>query len=86
MQFLALQRNLTVKDIFVEVEGSIDFSKALGISDANRAGFSGLNLKIRFDSDMTSDEKKSFINDVLKIGAAIDNVDNPTPVKYELID
>ena len=86
MQLLALQRKLTVEDIFVEVEGSIDFSKALGISDANRAGFSGLNLKIRFNSDITKDEKISFINDVLKIGAAIDNVDNPTPVKYEIID
>lgn len=86
MQLLALRRNLTVTDIFVEVEGSIDFSKALGINDANRAGFSGLNLKIRFNSSMTKEEKKSFINDVLKIGAAIDNVDNPTPVKYEVID
>lgn len=84
MQLLALQRNLTVKDIFVEVEGCIDFSKALGISDVNRSGFAGLNLKIRFNSDMTKDEKESFINDVLKIGAAIDNVDNPTPVKYEI--
>ncbi len=86
MQLLALQRNLTVKDIFVAVEGSIDFSKALGISDANRAGFSGLNLKIRFHSEMTTAEKRSFIQDVLKIGAAVDNVDHPTPVKYEIID
>ncbi|SHE74520.1 OsmC family protein [Dysgonomonas macrotermitis] len=86
MQLLALQRNLTITDIFVEVEGHIDFSKALGISNTNRAGFSGLNLKIRFDSDMIKSEKESFINDVLKIGAAIDNVDNPTPVKYEITD
>ncbi|MDR2938526.1 MAG: OsmC family protein [Prevotellaceae bacterium] len=87
MQLLALQRGLSVKNIRVEVEGSIDFSKALGASNANnRAGFSGLNLKIRFDADMTKDEKKSFVNDVLKIGAAIDNVDNPTPVKYEIVN
>lgn len=86
MQLLALQRNLIIKDIFVQIEGNIDFSKALGINDANRAGFSGLNLKIRFESDMTKEEKKLFINDVLRIGAVIDNVDNPTPVEYEIIN
>lgn len=86
MQLLALQRNFFIKDIFVEVEGSIDFSKALGLSDANRAGFSELNLKIRFDSNMTKEEKELFINDVLKVGAAIDNVNNPTPVKYKIIN
>jgi len=87
MQLLALQRNLIVKNIYVEVEGFIDFSKALGISNAkSRTGFSELNLKIRFDSTMTKEEKELFINNVLKIGAAIDNVDNPTPVKYEIIN
>ncbi|WP_029902428.1 OsmC family protein [Prevotella sp. 10(H)] len=86
MQLLALQRNLAISNIRVTVEGQIDFSKALGISEANRAGFSGLHISIKFDSYMTKEEKKSFINDVLKVGAAIDNIDNPTPVSYEIID
>lgn len=86
MQLLALQRNLEMTDISVKVEGTIDFAKALGISDANRSGFSGLKLKIQFKSDMTKSQKGAFVNDVLKIGAAIDNVDNPTPVSYEVIE
>lgn len=85
MQLLALQRNLDISEISVNVEGTIDFSKALGISNENRAGFSSLELKIQFKTEMTKLEKEAFVNDVLKIGAAIDNVDNPTPIKYEII-
>lgn len=39
MQLLALQHNLDITDISVKVEGTIDFAKALGISNTNRAGF-----------------------------------------------
>jgi len=86
MQLLSIKRNLSITDISVIVEGKIDFSKALGISDANRAGFPNLNLKISFKSDMTKAQKESFINEVIRIGAAIDNVENTTPVSYEIID
>lgn len=86
MQLLALQRSLNISDISVKIEGNIDFSKALGISDANRAGFSSFMLKIKFKSEMTKVEKKSFIDDILKLGAAIDNVNNSTPVSFEIID
>lgn len=43
-------------------------------------------LKIHFKSEMTKSQREQFVNDVLKIGAAIDNVDNPTSVSYEIIE
>lgn len=84
MQFVALQRNLKISGISVKIEGTIDYSKAMGISDANRAGFSGFKLKIAFKSDMTPAQKQAFMANVFKMGAVIDNVDNTTPVTYEI--
>lgn len=86
MQFLAYQKNIAISDITVTIDGQTDFAKAMGISNENRAGFQELSVKISFKSDMTSDEKKNFINQVLEVGAAIDNIANPTPVKYEITE
>jgi len=86
MQFLANQRNIALSNITVTIDGQIDFAKAMGVSNKKRAGFQELGVKISFTSNMTSSEKKKFINQVLEVGAAIDNIANPTPVKLEIIE
>lgn len=84
IQFIAMQRNIDVRNIQVSVEGSIDFSKAMGISDKERAGFGGLKVLIRFDSSMTPGEKAAFIEHVFDCGASIDSIRNTTPVTYAI--
>lgn len=86
LQFLAAQRNLNISNISVKVEGSIDFSKAIGVSDKNRAGFSSLNVKVSFEAPMNRAEKEALMSDVFRVGAAIDNIQNTTPVNYEIIE
>lgn len=86
MQFIAMQRGLKIENISVAVEGVIDFSKAMGIQSSNRAGLSSLKTKIYFKSSLNDEEKKMFLSDVFKVGAAIDNIQNTTPVTYEIID
>lgn len=85
MQFLAAQKNLPVHNIQVTVSGDIDYSKAMGISDKERAGFQGFRIGIRFDSPMSADDKARFLQNVFRCGASIDSIQNATPLTYELL-
>lgn len=85
IQFIAMQRNIEVRNIQVTVEGSIDFSKAMGISDKERAGFRDLRVRIRFDAAMSATERADFIKTVFECGASIDSIENTTPLTYEVL-
>lgn len=86
IQFLAFQKQIKITDINIDVEGEIDFSKAMRIKTKKRAGYEALKAKISFKSDLSPKEKKEFIDDVFAIGAVIDNITNKTEIKYEIID
>ena len=85
IQLIAAQRNIDVTNIKVKVEGTVDFAKALGISDAKRAGLEGLDALISFDAPLSKEEKQQIIDQVAAVGAALDNIENPTPLTYTLI-
>lgn len=84
IRFLAMQKDIDVRNIGVTVEGSIDFSRVMGLSDEARAGFEGLNIRIRFDSSLSDAEKHDFISRVFECGASVDSIRNPTPMTYEI--
>ncbi len=84
MQFVAAQRGLDVRNIQVTVEGTIDFSKAMGLRTPHRAGYAGLHVTVQFDSSLSPDEKTRFLQTVFEYGASIDNIEHATPVTYEL--
>lgn len=85
IQFIAMQKNIPVGNIQVSVEGHIDFSRAMGISDEERAGFHDLKVGIKFDAPISAQEKEEFIQSVFQCGASIDSIQNATPVKYEIL-
>ncbi len=86
IQLIAAQRDIQVNNIKVAVEGTVDFAKALGISDAGRPGLAGLNAHISFEAPLLSEEQKQqIIDQVAAVGAALDNIENNTPVTYTLI-
>lgn len=84
IQLLAVQQKLDISNIKVSVTGTVDFSKAMGVSDEHRAGFPSLTVKLSFTSSLSEAQKNKLIVDVSRIGAAIDNIENATPVKYIL--
>lgn len=86
IQFIAMQRNIDVRNIRVSVEGAIDFSKAMGISDKERAGFGDLKVRIGFDSNLAPTEKAAFLEHVFACGASIDSICKPTPVTWSLVE
>ncbi len=85
IQLIAAQRNIDITNIRVRVEGTVDFAKALGISNVKRAGLEGLNALISFDAALSKEDKQQIIDQVAAVGAALDNIENPTPLTYTLI-
>ncbi len=86
LRLVAMLDKLDINNIEVQVEGDIDFSKALGNATTNRAGFSGLKVKISFESSLSKNEQQLFIQKAMSRGAVLDNVLNKTPVSYEMIN
>ena len=86
IQFIAIQRNIDVKNIHVIVEGDIDFSKAMGVSNKERAGFKALEVGVEFDTNLNPHEKTEFMKNVVECGASIDNILNSTPIDYKILD
>lgn len=86
IQLFSTIRKLDITNISVEVKGTIDFSKALGVDTTNRAGFEALEINISFKSGMSPEQKTALLDDIFNVGAAIDNVNNTTPVSYKLVD
>ncbi len=86
IQFIAIQRNIDVKNIHVSVEGDIDFSKAMGVSEKERAGFKAIKVDVAFDTNLSPPEKTEFMKRVFECGASIDNILNTTPVNFEVLE
>ena len=86
LRFVAMLDKLDIKNIEVQVEGEVDFSKAMGLDTTKRAGLFGLNVKISFESTMTKSEQQAFVDKAMERGAVLDNVRNKTQVLYEIIN
>jgi uncharacterized OsmC-like protein len=83
-RLIAMQRNMTVRGISAVVESELDFAKALGTGQEKRAGFSGFKIITKIDADMSAKDKRKFIEEIASRCPMCDNMENPTPVSYEL--
>lgn len=83
-RLIAIQRDMNIRAIDVVVESELDFAKALGMSQEKRAGFAGFKITAQIDSDMSREDKKKFIQEIRSRCPMCDNLENPTPVSYEL--
>ena len=78
---VAMQRKIQLRGVDVEVSGDVDVDVLLGKHKNARAGFEGLEIKVKLDADMTQEEKEAFIHEVDSRCPVSDNISNPTPVK-----
>ncbi|MEZ4526902.1 MAG: OsmC family protein [Desulfobacterales bacterium] len=83
-RLIALQRNMSLREIEAVVESELDFAKALGTGQEKRAGFEGFKIIAKIDADMSLADKKKFIEEIASRCPMCDNILNPTPVSYEL--
>jgi len=83
-RLLALQKKMNLKSIEAVVEGELDFARALGASQEKRAGYSGLKVAVKLDADLSTAEKKAFLEEIRARCPMCDNLTVPTPIRYEL--
>jgi len=83
-RLIAIQKKLDVDSIQAIVESELDFARALGISKKKRAGFSGFKIVVKINSNMSIKQKQAFLKEIETKCPMCDNLQNQTPINYEL--
>lgn len=83
-RLVAMQKNLPVRSIQAQVEGELDFARALGMKSKKRVGFSGLKLQMTIEGALSVEDKKKLVDEIAARCPMCDNLATATPVAYEL--
>ena len=84
INIVAKEQNIKIDEIKINIDGDVDPSKLLGISDKNRAGFQSLNVDIDFKTDESKEKIDLLFNDVKQRCPINDNLSNPLPIDYDV--
>jgi uncharacterized OsmC-like protein len=83
-RIIAMQKRIKLNGMDMKIEGVFDTEIILGKSKENRPGLTGINVTLNIDSDMTKEEKKAFVEEIDSRCPVSDNIENATPVKFEV--
>ena len=83
---IARQQKLAVRAIDVQVRGELDIEIGAGRSTAGRAGFTGLDVRIAVDADLSPADKAAFVAEIRRRCPVGENLENPTPVSYHMVE
>ncbi len=79
-RFLAMEKQIELKDLRVSVAGDADPSRAFGLTTDTRAGFSQLSVLVEFSSLLQENAKEEFRRELLERCPLCDTLSNPTPL------
>ncbi len=79
----ATAAGITINDLTIEVEGDLDLHTFLGLSDGN-AGFGSIAVKVRLDSDASSEALQELHDKVTKTSPVGHTLSRAVPVDIEL--
>ncbi len=85
-RIIASERQIELKDISLSIQGEIDPSRAFGIMSAKRAGFSHLSAQLNFVSELSSEEKEEFYQQLMSRCPLCDTISNKTPLEIEILN
>jgi len=77
---VAQNRNIQLRSVKATLEAGMDLQGILGIDDAVRNGFDGIQVHYEIDADATQDEIAALVAQSQKRSAVFDVVTNPTDV------
>lgn len=80
-RFLAMERQIELKDLRVSIAGDADPSRAFGLDTDTRAGFSQLSVQVEFSSELAESAKEEFRQELLERCPLCDTISNPTPLQ-----
>lgn len=79
-RFLALEKEIELKDLHLSITGEADPSRAFGLATNTRAGFLQLSVLVEFSSELEENEKEEFRQELLQRCPLCDTISNPTPL------
>ena len=85
-QIMANQKRINLKGFEIKVEGDLDTDVLMGKGNGSRAGFQEMKIIVKFDADMTEEEKKAFLEEIDARCPISNNIQETTPIVFEVID
>ncbi len=79
-RIVANQENIRLHGIGMKISGDFDAGRLLGKGNDNRSGYSGLQVELDIDADMTAQQKEDFVEEIRFRAPVFDNISNPTPL------
>lgn len=84
INLVAKELDIKLYDIKINIDGNIDATKLLGLSEEGRAGFQSLNVNIDFATNSPQEDIDVLFNKVKERCPVSDNLSNITPIQYNL--
>lgn len=85
-KIVANQRKIDLRGVEVKVNGDINLAVLRGQEKEDRAGFQNINVEMKIDADLTTEEKKEFIEEVDRRCPVSENLINTTPITFKLVE
>jgi uncharacterized OsmC-like protein len=81
---VAKEMNFELRGIEIELHGDLNPEKFMGASDAERAGYKQITVKVKPDCDADKATLDKWLETMEERCPISDNIQNTTPVKLEL--
>ena len=83
-RIIASQKRIPMRGMNVIVSGELDLDVLLGKPTQNRAGFTGITLKVEVDADIPREEKEKLVHEADRRCPVSDNLKQLTSISVEL--
>jgi uncharacterized OsmC-like protein len=83
-QIIARQKRINLRGIEARVEAEIDPDVYMGKTKDSRCGFTSYKVFAKVDADISEEEKTSFLEEIDSRCPISENLQNTTPVQFEL--
>ncbi|MCX7743570.1 MAG: OsmC family protein [Flavobacteriales bacterium] len=81
---IAKEKNITIHDLRINIQGDINPLRLLGQSFDVRAGFQSLQVEIAIEANASQEDINRLIDEVKQRCPVNDNLSNETPISYLL--
>jgi uncharacterized OsmC-like protein len=82
-EIVAMEMEITIEDLKVEIEGTFNLGKVYG-EGSQRAGIKEIKVKMKVKSDADEETLKKWLAQVEERCPVSDNLANPTPIAISL--
>lgn len=83
-RIVAKQKNIALRGMSITTNGELNTDVLLGKNNAERAGFTNIELQARIDADLSEAQKLEFLHEVERRCPVSENTTNPSCIVIKL--